>query len=731
MNRTPGIRVLIAVSSAILLATLLAVPTTARAADLVFTIRGGGYGHGIGLSQWGSQGFALQGYTYDRIIKRYFQGGVTIAQATANPVVRVNLDKAAAARTSWTVRAVDAALTISWGSPAVTVTLPANADYTMTYTGAFIRVKDAAGTTLHTTSTPLLLDPVGEDALFQIKDASGPVLHSSYPNGYPYMRWRGRLQLSGSGVDGLLAVNLVSLKHYLYGVVPRESPASWHVEALKSQAVVAHSYAKAKIDPDDNGLTGSVLRCTTADQVYGGHSRMSNGTVVKHEDSRTNLAVDTTLGKLVKYGSTIVQTFFFSSSGGHTANIEDVWGSAATPRPYYTGVPDPYEAVAGSPHLSWEVKKTGSQIGTALGSSSPVVGVTVERGVSGYPKKTTFRFADGRTTARTSDQVRVALGLKSPNFAISGFPMERVQGPDRYATAAAVSRQAFSGTAPTVVLASGQDYPDALAGSALAGASKGSLLLSAKTYLPDSTRAELKRLAPAKVYIMGSSAALSTAVDSAVKSVLTTATVERVQGPNRYDTAVEAARRVAAIAPLSKVIVVSGTAWPDAAAASALAYAKSYPVLLMRPAEVGDSASVFLAQYRPETALFVGGANIVSDSIKSAVGKLTGKATLRLSGPNRYETAAAVARHSVTVEGFGVTEAYLATGLNYADALTGGMLAGLQRQPLLFMQRDACPGGTAAFLRERKATLTKLWVFGSAAAISETGMSSLDSVMMQ
>ena len=61
----------------------------------------------------------------------------------------------------------------------------------------------------------------------------------------------------------------------------------------------------------------------------------------------------------------------------------------------------------------------------------------------------------------------------------------------------------------------------------------------------------------------------------------------------------------------------------------------------------------------------------------------------------------------------------------------GGMLAGARTQPLLLMQKDVCPGGTAYFLRERRATLTKLWVFGSAAAVSEKGMISLDSVMMQ
>ncbi|HZL04941.1 MAG TPA: sporulation protein, partial [Coriobacteriia bacterium] len=74
MNRTPGIRVLVALCATLAVVLSLAAPSAAYAAEQVFTISGGGYGHGIGLSQYGSQGFALQGYTYDRIIKHYFQG---------------------------------------------------------------------------------------------------------------------------------------------------------------------------------------------------------------------------------------------------------------------------------------------------------------------------------------------------------------------------------------------------------------------------------------------------------------------------------------------------------------------------------------------------------------------------------------------------------------------------------------------------------------------------------
>jgi len=715
----------------ILAVSLLAVPAVTYAADATFTIRGGGNGHGIGMSQYGAQGYAINGRDYRWILGHYFQG-TTVSEAAAKNV-KVRLDVAASSANAgytkdvWRILPGSSATVMSINGVAV-----ASGTFTFAGSGGNIVVTGPGMTATTYSGTVTVTAAGGSPALLQVVEGTG--IYSFSNNKY-----RGSLTLNAAN-GKLKLVNVLPLEQYCYGVVPREIPASWRTEALRAQAVAARSYAYPS--------TGE-LYCDTRSQAYQGYGGYNSKGEWVGEVAATNAAVNATAGQVVKSGTSVVTTYFFSASGGSTANIEDSWGYSA-PKPYYTGVPDPYEAVAGSPFLSWELKKSGTEIGNALRASSTarsellnhdlpavpaspasVVGVTIERGVSGYPRWVRFRFSTGATVKLTSYTVKVALGLKSPNFAISGFPMERVQGPDRYATAVAVSQSAFSGTAPTVVLASGQDYPDALSGSALAGASKGSLLLSARTYLPDSTRAELKRLAPAKVYIMGSSAALSTAVESAVRSALATATVERVQGPNRYDTAVEAARRVAAIAPPAKVIVVSGTAWPDAASASGLAYAKSYPVLLARPTSVGDSASVFLAQYRPESALFVGGANTVSDSIKAEVAKLTGKATTRVSGANRYDTAAAVARHSVTVEGFGATDAYLATGLNYADALTGGMLAGVHAQPLLLMQKDACPGGTAYFLRERKATLTKLWVFGSAAAVSEKGMSSLDSVMMQ
>ncbi|MBC7266083.1 MAG: cell wall-binding repeat-containing protein [Coriobacteriia bacterium] len=694
-----------------------------------FTIHGGGWGHGIGLSQYGSQGFALHGYSYDAIIKHYFRG-VSIEKASTAVQARVNLDKSSASRTSWTVRSVDATMTVYDGS--ASVKLPRNTYYTFanSASGVVIKKYDTGSVVATFTGSSVKADPDGE-ALFEVKDPSGPPLNSSYPSGYPYVRWRGRFEVTRDGTSKLFAWNLVALEQYLYGVVPRESPASWKQEALKAQAVAARSYAKAKIDPDDDGVRQSNLACTTADQVYAGHSRLSNGSVVMHEASSTNAAVDATRDLVVKYDSTIVTTFFHSSSGGSTANIEDVWPSASA-KPYYTGVDSPYEADAGNPNQSWTVTMDGLAMAGKLGAPSGlyVRRVSIERGVSGYPKWTTFYFSNGTSTTLGADSVRIKLGLKSPNFSFFGFPMQRIAGADRYATAVEVSKKAFPTTSTAVVLASGEQYPDALSGSALAGTAKGPLLLTRPNELPDAVRIEVTRLKPAKVYVLGGAGAVSDDVLKALKSALPSAEVTRVGGVDRYDTAARVAELTRSMKPTGKAFVVSGESWADAAAVSPVAYRKGYPVLLVRRSSVPSATAAFLAAAKPAEAQVAGGPSVVDESVAASVTVLTGGTVERLAGDDRYETAAAVARWALG-EGFTATEPYLATGLAYPDALSASALAGTRGFPLLLTKRDSVPDGTAGFLREHTLAISTLWLLGGTGAISDAGTAALSTVMAQ
>jgi stage II sporulation protein D len=145
-------------------------------------------------------------------------------------------------------------------------------------------------------------------------------------------KYRGRIEIGRYKKEGLTAINIVSLEEYLYGVLPGEIPVSWPNEALKAQAVAARTYAvyyknlapKYPNEPYD-------VCDTVSSQVYQGYTI---------EDNRTNSAIDATRGKLVYYNNEVIPTYFFSSSGGHTENSENVWSGSV---PYLKGVPDIYE----------------------------------------------------------------------------------------------------------------------------------------------------------------------------------------------------------------------------------------------------------------------------------------------------------------------------------------------------------------------------------------------------
>ncbi|TDB38790.1 MAG: cell wall-binding repeat-containing protein [Actinobacteria bacterium] len=759
MRRSKYIRFAAAVATIALLVAPIATPP-ARA-DIMptaipyFTFSGSGYGHGIGMSQFGAQGSALAGKSYSWILQHYYTGGVigSIGAFTA----KVNVDSAYtssysayAGRVSWTIRSIDSPLEI-YRSGDTTLTLASDTYYVLTVSGSVVSVKTTSGTLVGTFGGSCWAAPKGPAGtyppLIEVKDASGP-----FNTGW--VRYRGRMLVDVKPGNRVALVNNLDMDQYLYGVVPRESPAGWESEALKAQAVAARSYAYADV------AGGNVLKCTTYSQVYNGHSRLESGVVKPHEASTTNAAVDATSRQVVKTGSgAVVKTFFFSTSGGHTANNEDVW-VGGTPVPQLRGVEDTYEYLARpalapwpaiaadwpsgvpAPKLtgasaSWWPKISGlelaNQIRTLPGvPPAPlyVTGVSIEKAASGHARYVNLTFVNGTKVRVSGDALRGKLKLPSSRFTISGFPMSRIQGPDRYATAIAISQKAFTGTAPAVVLASGEAYPDALCGSALAGAEDGSLLLTAKASLPSAVETELKRLAPARIYIMGSTAAVSADVENRVRAVLPSAVTTRLAGADRYGTSRKVAEKVYALKAPTKAVVANGLAWPDAASVSALAYAKHYPILFSRQSELGTDTAGYLSARKP-TGLVVGSETVVPASVFAEVQTLTAKTPQRLAGPNRYATAAAIARFSLgALEGFSSSEVYVTTGLNYPDALAGGVIAGKGMHPLVLTGFDSVPPDTASFLKEKQPTIGYIWILGGAGAISKTGAGAIDSVMM-
>lgn len=177
-------------------------------------------------------------------------------------------------------------------------------------------------------------------------------------------RHRGTFEFSLSNDHRFVVIGIMHVDDYIKGVVPREMPATWPLEALKAQAVVARTYAYANRNRHA-GEAFDLCALSTHCQAYGG---------VEWERDSSNRAVDETAGMVAFFNGRPASTFYHSDSGGHTENVENVWTSTI---PYLVGVPDPYGAMAGSTHSSWQtelsqaemqhiVRFNGGDVGTIL-----------------------------------------------------------------------------------------------------------------------------------------------------------------------------------------------------------------------------------------------------------------------------------------------------------------------------------------------------------------------------
>jgi stage II sporulation protein D len=340
----------------------------AAAGAATFVVTGHGWGHGVGMSQYGAYGYAQKGVGYAKIVLHYFPG-TSLGQAPVSKV-RVLLTSGVA-------------------------TLPIGS-------ASDFRVRDATGAVHDVAAGKYTLTPALKlkvDGEPTARALPGPLLFQ--PGTSPLQLkhlYRGSVQFDV--VSGKLrAINFVGLEQYLYGVVPSEMPFTWAPEALKAQAVVARSYALA------TRRTGAFdLYPDTRSQVYLG---------VEHEKPSTTAAVDATAGQVVLYQGEVAKTFFFSTSGGRTASAEDVWGEAV---PYLVSVPDPYDSI--SPHHTWgPVAYTGAALAKRLKMKGRIVDVQTELNSSGRIKQLTVVGTQG-TVEMPGTSVRQRLGVQSTWFTV-------------------------------------------------------------------------------------------------------------------------------------------------------------------------------------------------------------------------------------------------------------------------------------------------------------------------
>lgn len=303
-------------------------------------------------------------------------------------------------------------------------------------------------------------------------------------------------------------------------------------------------------------------------------------------------------------------------------------------------------------------------------------------------------------------------------------PVIRCSGANRYATAAAISALDFPDPdlVDTVFIATGSNFPDAVAGAAVAAKLGAPLLLVTGSGVPAETASELSRLAPETVVILGGIGAISESVATDLSAYGTTV---RLAGPSRFDTAVAISQYgFPTDGSVETVFVATGFGFADALAAGPAAAALNGPVLLTPPSGLPDAVAAEISRLGPDLIVVVGGSAVVSDAVLGQLQSLQPN-TIRVAGASRYDTAVAISQFAFPDE---APRAYIATGLNFPDALAGAAAAGWRDSPILLVPGSSLPESVAdEIVRLGAGTVI---ILGGNVVVSEYVETALDALMV-
>ena len=399
-------------------------PEAPVATTTVF-VTGRGYGHGVGMSQYGAYGMARNGSSFGAILRFYYPG-TELGKAPV-AVVRVLLADAAP-----TVSISSAAPFVaidgtgkSWALPAGEIVLDTTLSLPIGDAGALLPVagpivfkpRSAAlalggkrfrgslkvGLMPQAPPTPTIaaiLAPLPATApAVTTPTATTPTATTPAPASIPPVAGSLPPAVAPAPASGLRVVNRVGLEAYLAGVVPREEPAAWPAAALQAQAVAARSYALAHRAVDEN----FDLYADERSQVYGG---------IAAEQPATTAAVKATAASVLLYAGRVADTLFSASNGGRTMSAAEAYPGNPDPPPYLVARDDPYDAAA-SPYASWgPVAVPAATIEAALGLPGTLVDLTIDSSSFTRPTEIVAITSAGQVRI-TPARLRAALGLRS------------------------------------------------------------------------------------------------------------------------------------------------------------------------------------------------------------------------------------------------------------------------------------------------------------------------------
>jgi len=414
--------------AALVACALLAVPAQVARADdppAQFTLTGAGYGHGVGMSQWGAYGMAKAGYDATGIVTHYYTG-TTVSPVQDDMDIRVNLlyKVGSAKLRTEPLEGGGGAVEVTVG-PNVVLGGPAD-EFRFTAGGGQVRaVRITGGQSTDLGAAPTVTvrwagtrTPGGAAGGATVANVVSAVSLDSSGHRFRY----GYLDIEAAGGGKLNVVNSVRLHdEYLYGI--SEVSSSWPDAAQQAQVLAARTYALAKLAAG----VRSACDCHVddgggpyADQTFTGWSKASAAQGDRWVANVNATAASPTTGLAILYNGQPIKAFYSASSGGWTQSVADVWGGSL---PYAVAVPDPWMADPANPNRSWTVVVPQARMASAFGVPAVVKVAVSQRYVSGAVQAITATLPDGSTTTISGTKLANALGLKSKYVnAVDGDP---------------------------------------------------------------------------------------------------------------------------------------------------------------------------------------------------------------------------------------------------------------------------------------------------------------------
>lgn len=290
----------------------------------------------------------------------------------------------------------------------------------------------------------------------------------------------------------------------------------------------------------------------------------------------------------------------------------------------------------------------------------------------------------------------------------------RLWGQDRYQTSAAISKEGWTNS-EYVVIASGEDYADALCAAPLAKKYNAPILLTESAALNDNVKQEIKRLNAKHVFIIGKYASVSQNTENEIKSLV--GDVKRLGGNDRYETSVIVAKELENI---NGITVTSGYGFADAISIASIAAQKGMPILLTGKDKLPEVVKNYIEQNNAniKNSYIIGGQGVISDNTAQQVSKTS----IRLHGQDRFETNLNVMKYfkqDLKFDNLYVVQADGTTGNEFADALSGSALSAKTSSPVILTYKTI-PSAAESFIKENIETKSNIIALGGVAAVPES-----------